>query len=87
MVTTLYQVMRSVGLSDAELRRRAAEELAKMVRRIRNGEQIPVPVARLPVLGTKPLTREQSMSKVQEIRAKFGFKGGGHDGRNQRRNT
>ena len=76
MVTTLYQVMRSVGLSDAELRRRAGEELAKMIRRIRNGEQIPAPVARLPVLGTKPLTREQNMSKVQEIRTKFGFKGG-----------
>lgn len=76
MVTTLYQVMRSVGLSDAELRRRAGEELAKMVRRIRNGEQIPAPVARLPVLGTKPLTREQGLRKVQEIREKFGLKGG-----------
>lgn len=76
MVTTLYQVMRSAGLSDGELRRRAGEELAKMIKRIRNGEEIPAPVARLPVLGTRPLTREQSMSKVQEIRAKFGFKGG-----------
>ncbi|WP_285130302.1 replication protein P [Leclercia adecarboxylata] len=76
MVTTLYQVMRSAGLSDGELRRRAGEELAKMIKRIRNGEEIPAPVARLPVLGARPLTREQSMSKVQEIRAKFGFKGG-----------
>jgi hypothetical protein len=33
--------MRSAGLSDGELRRRAADELAKMVKRIRNGEQIP----------------------------------------------
>jgi hypothetical protein len=76
MVTTLYQVMRSAGLSDGELRRRAADELAKMVKRIRNGEQIPAPVARLPVLGTKPLTREQGLRKVQEIREKFGLKGG-----------
>ncbi len=79
MVTTLYQVMRSAGLSDAELRRRAGEELAKMVRRIRNGEQIPAPVARLPVLGSKPLTREQNAARIAEIRAKFGFKGEGHD--------
>lgn len=76
LVTTLYQVMRDAGLSDGELRRRAAEELAKMVKRIRNGEQIPAPVARLPVLGTKPLTREQGLRKVQEIREKFGLKGG-----------
>lgn len=76
MVTTLYQVMRDAGLSDGELRRRSAEELAKMIKRIRNGEQIPAPVARLPVLGTKPLTREQNAARVAEIRARFGFKGG-----------
>ncbi|WP_354691197.1 replication protein P [Phytobacter sp. RSE-02] len=76
MVTVLNQAMRSQGLSDPELNRKAGEELEKMVKRVRNGEVIPEPIARLPVLGAKPLTREQSMSKVQEIRAKFGFKGG-----------
>lgn len=76
MVTVLNQAMRSQGLSDPELNRKAGEELEKMVKRVRSGEVIPEPIARLPVLGAKPLTREQSMSKVQEIRAKFGFKGG-----------
>ena len=76
MVTTLYQQMRSYGLTDMELNRKAGEELAKMVKRIRAGEVIPEPVARLPVLGSKPVTREQGMAKIQEIRAKFGLKGG-----------
>ncbi|WP_236345698.1 replication protein P [Enterobacter cancerogenus] len=76
LVTTLYQQMRSAGLSDMELNRRAAEELAKIIKRIRHGEELPEPVARLPVLGGKPLTREQNMLRVQEIREKFGLKGG-----------
>ncbi|MCZ7836165.1 replication protein P [Atlantibacter hermannii] len=76
LVTTLYQQMRSYGLTDMELNRKAGEELAKMVKRIRAGEVIPEPVARLPVLGSKPVTREQGMAKIQEIRAKFGLKGG-----------
>ncbi|WP_313486562.1 replication protein P [Atlantibacter hermannii] len=76
MVTTLYQQMRSYGLTDMELNRKAGEELAKMVKRIRAGEVIPEPVARLPVLGSKPVTREQGIAKIQEIRAKFGLKGG-----------
>lgn len=76
MVTTLYQQMRSYGLTDMELNRKAGEELAKMVKRIRAGEVIPEPVARLPVLSSKPVTREQGMAKIQEIRAKFGLKGG-----------
>lgn len=76
LVTTLYQQMRSAGLSDMELNRRAAEELAKIIKRIRHGEELPEPVARLPLLGGKPLTREQNMLRVQEIREKFGLKGG-----------
>ncbi|WP_314154553.1 replication protein P [Rouxiella badensis] len=76
LVTTLYQQMRSAGLSDMELNCRAAEELAKIIKRIRHGEELPEPVARLPVLGGKPLTREQNMLRVQEIREKFGLKGG-----------
>lgn len=76
MVTTLSQQMRAQGLTDGELNRKAGEELAKMVRIIRSGEDLPEPIVRLPVLGGKPLTREQNMSRVAEIRAKFGFKGG-----------
>jgi len=76
LVTTLYQQMRSAGLSDMELNRKAADELAKIIKRIRHGEELPEPVARLPVLGGKPLTREQNMLRVKEIREKFGLKGG-----------
>lgn len=76
LVTTLYEQMNSCGLTDMELNHKAASELMKMVKRIRNGEVIPEPVARLPVLGSKPLSREQGMSRIREIQAKFGFKGG-----------
>jgi hypothetical protein len=75
MVTTLYQVMRSAGLSDAELRRRAAEELAKMVKRIRNGEQIR-PLWRVSRAGYQTPDARAGFTKVQEIREKFGLKGG-----------
>lgn len=76
MVTTLSQQMRQQGLTDSELNRQAGEELTKMVKRVRSGEVLPEPVVRLPVMGKKPLSRGESMSRVQEIRAKFGFKGG-----------
>ncbi|MGK9173363.1 Replication protein P [Yokenella regensburgei] len=76
MVTTLSQQMRLQGFTDGELNRKAGDELAKMVKRVRSGEVLPEPVVRLPVMGKKPLSREESLSKVQEIRAKFGFKGG-----------
>jgi len=76
LVTTLYQQMRSAGLSVMELNRKAGDELAKIIKRIRRGEELPEPVARLPVLGGKPLMREQNMLRVKEIREKFGLKGG-----------
>ncbi|WP_336981770.1 MULTISPECIES: replication protein P [unclassified Cedecea] len=76
MVTVLTQKMRSQGLSDMELNRKAGEELAQMAMRIRGGEDIPEPVVRLPLLGGKLLSREQNISKLEEIRARFGFKKG-----------
>ncbi|XUV82744.1 replication protein P [Enterobacter sp. TMH.L2] len=76
MVTVLTQKMRSQGLSDMELNRKAGEELAQMATRIRGGEDIPEPVVRLPLLGGKLLSREQNISKLEEIRARFGFKKG-----------
>lgn len=76
MVTVLNQKMRSQSLSDMELNRRAGEELMLMVRRIRDGEELPEPVVRLPHLGGKSLSREQSLSKLAEIRARHGLKGG-----------
>lgn len=77
LVTTLYANMRANSLSDAELRRKAADELAHMTMRINRGEVIPEPVKQLPVLGGKPLSQAQGLAKIAEIRAKFGL-GGKH---------
>lgn len=77
LVTTLYANMRANSLSDAELRRKAADELAHMTMRINRGEAIPEPVKQLPVLGGKPLSQAQGLAKIAEIRAKFGL-GGKH---------
>lgn len=77
LVTTLYANMRANSLSDAELRRKAADELAHMTMRINRGEAIPEPVKQLPILGGKPLSQAQGLAKIAEIRAKFGL-GGKH---------
>ncbi|HGY5195251.1 TPA: replication protein P [Raoultella ornithinolytica] len=79
LVTTLYQNMRANSLSDSELRRRASDELGRMVRRLNAGETIPEPVKQLPKLGGRPLTNEQGLNKIAEIRARFGLgKGRNH---------
>lgn len=75
LVTGLYSNMRANALSDAELRRKAAEELIRMATKINRGEPIPEPVKQLPVLGGKPLTRTQGLAKIAEIRQKFGMRG------------
>ncbi len=46
-----YQNMRANALTDAELRRKAADELSCMTARINRGEAIPEPVKQLPVMG------------------------------------
>lgn len=73
MVTGLYADMRANGLSDAELRRKAQDELMRMVRRLNAGEAIPEPVKQIPKLGGRPLSQEQGLNKIAEIRAKFGL--------------
>ena len=75
LVTTLYSSMRANSLSDPELHRKAAVELAAMASRINNGGIIPEPVKQLPVLGGKALTRAEGLAKLAEIRAKHGLKG------------
>ena len=70
-----YQNMRANALTDAELRRKAADELACMTARINRGEAIPEPVKQLPVMGGRPLNRVQALAKIAEIKAKFGLKG------------
>lgn len=75
LVTNLYQNMRANALTDAELRRKAADELTCMTARINRGETIPEPVKQLPVMGGRPLNRAQALAKIAEIKAKFGLKG------------
>lgn len=67
--------MRANALTDAELRSKAADELACMTARINRGEAIPEPVKQLPVMGGRPLNRAQALAKIAEIKAKFGLKG------------
>ena len=67
--------MRANALTDAELRRKAADELSCMIARINRGEAIPEPVKQLPVMGGRPLNRAQALAKIAEIKAKFGLKG------------
>ncbi|WP_407208796.1 replication protein P [Citrobacter sedlakii] len=69
MVTKLYDLMRSLNLTDAELRKRCSEELNKMARRIESGEDIPAPVAQIPKLHI-PLSNEKGLAKIAELRAK-----------------
>ncbi|HEO9810798.1 TPA: Replication protein P [Klebsiella variicola] len=80
MVTGLYADMRANGLSDAELRRKAQDELMRMVRRLNAGEAIPEPVKQIPKLGGRPLSQEQGLNKIAEIRAKFGLGRGRNHG-------
>ena len=80
MVTGLYTDMRANSLSDSELRRKASDELSRMVRRLNAGEVIPEPVKRIPLLGGKPLTNEQGLNKIAELRAKFGLGRGRNHG-------
>ena len=52
-----------------------------MTARINRGEAIPEPVKQLPVMGGRPLNRAQALAKIAEIKAKFGLKGAGDDGK------
>lgn len=80
LVTGLYTDMRANALSDSELRRKASDELLRMVRRMNAGEVIPEPVKQIPKLGGRPLSYEQGLNKIAEIRAKFGLGRGRNHG-------
>lgn len=75
LVTGLYSNMRANSLTDGELRKKAADELACMAIRLNRGDVIPEPTKQLPILGGKPLSRARSLSKVAEIREKHGLRG------------
>lgn len=66
LITNLYQNMRANALTDAELRRKAADELVHMTARINRGEAIPEPVKQLPVMGGRPLNRAQALATVHQ---------------------
>lgn len=74
MVTALYGGMRANNWTDAELRQRAAGELAMMAARIQQGEQIPAPRVMIPVLGGKPLSKRDGLAKIAELREKHGLR-------------
>jgi hypothetical protein len=77
MVTKLYSEMRGLNLTESELRKRCGKELTAMSRRIEAGEPIPAPVVQIPKLHI-PLSNEQGLSKIAELRAKLNMprKGG-----------
>jgi hypothetical protein len=71
MVTGLYADMRANGLSDTELRRKAQDELLRMVRRLNAGEVIPEPVKQIKVWRTSAEQRtglKQNRGNPREIR-------------------
>ncbi|WP_413730828.1 replication protein P [Sodalis sp. RH22] len=81
MVTRLYTGMRFGNWSEAELLREARKELMFMARRIEAGETIPTPVKQITSHATKrPLSRQDGLTRIQEIRRKFGFKTGDDNG-------
>lgn len=81
MVTRLYTGMRFGNWSEGELLREARKELTFMARRIESGETIPTPVKQITTHPTKrPLSRQDGLSRIQEIRRKFGFKTGDDNG-------
>lgn len=73
MVTKLYSDMRSRGWTDSELLAAARKELSAMCDRIRNGEIIPVPVPVLPHKPPPPLSREEGLRRIEEIRKRLGL--------------
>lgn len=75
MITAVYNQMRSFNLSDSEVRKRCADELRKMSRRIAAGEKIPEPRAQLPHLHC-PLSNKKGLDKIAEIRRRFGMRKG-----------
>ncbi|WP_436875833.1 replication protein P [Siccibacter turicensis] len=75
MVTALYSGMRANNWTQAELERRASTELTRMVSRITSGEEIPKPRVMIEKLGGRPVSQEQGLKHIAEIRKKHGLGG------------
>jgi Replication protein P len=70
MVTKLYSEMRGLSLSEPDLRKRCAKELAAMAKRIGAGEEIPAPAVMLEKLYA-PVSKEKARGKIAELRAQL----------------
>lgn len=77
MVTALFNQMRSLNLTEPELRKRCTSELKAMSKRIEAGEAIPAPVVQIPKLHI-PVSNERGLDKIAELRAKLGLSKRGH---------
>lgn len=78
LVTSLYFAGKQAGWSESERTREIKRALADMAKKIESGQQIPAPVITLPKRkSTKPLSGDQGLAKISEIRAKFRL-GGRH---------
>ncbi|MBT0726802.1 DNA replication protein [Rosenbergiella australiborealis] len=75
MVTTLYDQMRALNLSEAELKKRCRKQLHSMVQRLNADETIPAPRKQIPVLHI-PSTKETAKSHIAQIRRRFGLRRG-----------
>ncbi|WP_392559764.1 replication protein P [Orbus mooreae] len=74
LITDLYQAMRDENLGLKALTERAYKLTFDLAKKLMNGYVIPSPKKSLPkTVNKKPLTRDQQLSKVSEIKRKFGF--------------
>lgn len=74
MVTGLYSQMRSLNLTESELRAKCRVELSKMARRVEAGEEIQPPRKQIPQLHI-PISNEKGLDKIAELRRSLGLKG------------
>lgn len=73
MVPKLYSLMRSLNLTESELRKRCEKELREMAKRAESGEQFPAPVAQIPQLHI-PISNEKGLDKIAELRRKLNLR-------------
>ncbi|GKX40306.1 DNA replication protein [Pectobacterium carotovorum subsp. carotovorum] len=73
MVPKLYSLMRSLNLTESELRKRCEKELREMAKRAESGEQFPAPVAQIEHLHI-PISNEKGLDKIAELRSKLNLR-------------
>lgn len=74
MVTGLYSQMRSLNLTESELRAKCRVELFRMARRVEAGEEIQPPRKQIPQLHI-PISNEKGLDKIAELRRTLGLRG------------